>query len=246
VSQISLPVRIAALLGMLAAAGMMAWMFTAGAASTAESVDTPALHTGTLKTAGTPLAAAEVARGVAAKATAQARSTAAAGDTGTVKPAAAKATAPKVKASTKTAVHTKPKAKTAAAATPAQAKEKRATAAKKHAVKAAEGPATIASLLRTHAVVIVLLYDPKSRVDDYSVAEASLGATRAKAGFLRVNVLDQKQAAPFADAYGVLQDPTLLFFARPGTLVQKIAGFADHDTVAQAALNAATAVPAGK
>ena len=51
--------------------------------------------------------------------------------------------------------------------------------------------------------------------------------------------MKQRQIEPFARTYGLLPVPTVLFFARPGKLVQKFVGFADQDTVAQAALNAA-------
>jgi hypothetical protein len=100
-------------------------------------------------------------------------------------------------------------------------------------------PTTIASVLRHHRVAVVLLYDPQSTVALLSLGEAQRGAGHANAGFLRVNVLKQRQIEPFAKAYGVLPVPTILFFARPGKLVQKLVGFADQDTVAQAALNAA-------
>jgi len=115
------------------------------------------------------------------------------------------------------------------------------TAAKpKPAVKLIKGtPTTIAGQLATHDVVIVLLYDPSARVDDYSLAESQLGAKDSGAGFLAVNVMNQHQASPFTTAYGVLQDPTVLFFKRPGKLALKLVGYADHDTIAQAAKNAA-------
>jgi thiol:disulfide interchange protein len=109
----------------------------------------------------------------------------------------------------------------------------------KPAATAGKSPTTIAAVLRNHRVAVVLLYDPQSKVDSFSLGEAQLGAERAHAGFLRVNVLKEGEIAAFAKTYGVLQVPTVLFFARPGKLVQKLAGFADRDTVAQAALNAA-------
>jgi thiol:disulfide interchange protein len=120
---------------------------------------------------------------------------------------------------------------------------KSAAATQAPKAKPAKAPATaettISSVLRHHRVAVVLLYDPESKVDSFSLGEAQLGAGRAHAGFLRVNVLKERQIAPFAKTYGVLQVPTVLFFARPGKLVQKLTGFADQDTVAQAALNAA-------
>jgi hypothetical protein len=119
-------------------------------------------------------------------------------------------------------------------------KAKAKAPAKLAAVHLAAGtPTTIASQLATHSVVVVLLYNPTAKVDSYSLGEAVLGAQQARAGFLRVNVLNQAQALPFSKAYGVLQDPTILFFTRPGKLVQKLVGFADHESIAQAAANAA-------
>jgi len=100
-------------------------------------------------------------------------------------------------------------------------------------------PTTIAEVLKHHRIAVVLVYDPQSKVNALSIGEAQLGADRANAGFLRVNVLKQRQIEPFAKNYGLLPVPTILFFARPGKLVQKLVGFADQDTVAQAAINAA-------
>ena len=85
---------------------------------------------------------------------------------------------------------------------------------------------------------MVSLYSPEASVDATSLGEAAAGAKLAKVGFLAINVLDQAQAAPFTDALGVLQDPTLLIYARPGTLTFKVDGFADRDVVAQAAQSA--------
>jgi hypothetical protein len=199
-TQISAPIRIVALVGMLAALAMGAWTFAAGrsgaGASPNEQAGPVAQH---------PIKAAQA---VAGKLSAHNKATAA-GKPDVTSPA---------KAAAVTHAHkTRPKTSTLTDGT----------------------PRTIASVLRRHRVAVVLLYDPQSKVDSFSLAEAQLGAGRANAGFLRVNVLKQRQAAPFAKAYGVLEAPTVLFFARPGKLVQKLVGFADQDTVAQAALNAA-------
>lgn len=176
--QISAPVRVAALAGLLAAAAMGVWLLTAGRG------------TGTTSSVSEPSA---------------------------------------VRA---------PVAKTQPVATPVRNAQPKA----KPAVTENGTSLSIASLLRTHKVVVVLLYDPQAPVDGYSFAEAQLGAKQSKAAFVPVNVLDQHQAAPFTEAYGVLQDPTVLFFARPGKLVQKLTGFADHESVGQAAVNAALGV----
>jgi thiol:disulfide interchange protein len=121
----------------------------------------------------------------------------------------------------------------------ARATKRTAPTHARKAKPAATAPTTIASVLRHHRVAVVVLYDPESKIDAFSVGEAQLGANRANAGFLRVNVLKNRQVEAFAKTYGILQVPTVLFFARPGKLVQKLVGFADQDTVAQAALNAA-------
>ena len=225
-TQVSAPIRIVALVGALAALAMGAWLMTAGR-SAGQSTD-----------AVVPLQAVNRADAVASKLSAHNVATAAgkpdATTPATEAPTAAAATATKT-----------PVAK-AAAAKPAAAKPAKAAAAEaapakqptKTATLAAGAPTTIAGLLATHAVVVVLLYDTKSKVDEYSLSEAVLGAKNAGAGFLRVDVRNQKQALPFTNAYGVLQEPSVLVFKRPGALAVKLSGFADHETVAQAAANA--------
>jgi len=51
-------------------------------------------------------------------------------------------------------------------------------------------------------------------------------------------VLSQQQALALTKKLGVLPDPALLVYRRPGDLVTRINGFADRETVAQAAKNA--------
>jgi hypothetical protein len=224
VSQVSAPIRAVALIGMLAALAVGAWSFMGGHGA-ATSAGSASADSSVAAVAKNPVAAAQA---VAGKLNAHNSATAAGNVAG-----AEAATATKPKPAAKAAAPSTPAAK------PATAKAKPKPSKAAPATTKDGTPTTIASLLRDHRSVVVLLYDPQSSVDAYSVAEAQLGASRANAGFIRVDVLDQHQAAPFTKAYGVLQDPTILFFARPGKLVQKLTGFADHDTVAQAALNAA-------
>ena len=101
----------------------------------------------------------------------------------------------------------------------------------------------VAAALRRHEVVVVSLYDPQARVDQISLAEASAGAKAAHAGFVPLDVLRQRQAGPLMRQLGVLPDPAVLVYRRPGNLVARFDGFADRDTVAQAVANAATATP---
>ena len=101
----------------------------------------------------------------------------------------------------------------------------------------------VATALRTHDVVVVSLFDPQARVDRISLAEASAGAKAAHAGFVPLDVLRQRLAGPLLRQLGVLPDPAVLVYRRPGDIVARFDGFADRDTVAQAAANAASAAP---
>lgn len=214
-TQVSAPVRVVALVGLLAALAMGAWMMTAGRAESDSGEAVEQLR---------PVRKADV---VATRLSSRNNATAA-GDTA---PAAKPAVAAKRIVSTKPAPATK-------TTVPAKATEREAVA--KPEPKLPKGtPTTIAGLLAQHSVVVVLLYDARSKVDGYSLDEAVLGARNADAGFLRVDVRNEKQARRFTNAYGVLQTPTLLVFRRPGTLALKLSGFADHETVEQAATSAA-------
>jgi type II secretory pathway pseudopilin PulG len=203
-TQISAPVKILALIGLLGSLAMGAWTFTAGRATTSASADVATSMHGDI--------------------------------------AAAKSVAGKLDAHNKATTGVRTKAATAVASKPVAHKAKPAR------VKAPDGtPTTIASALRRHRVAVVLLVDPQSKIDSYSIGEARRGASKSHAGFLLVNVLRERQASAFAESYGVQSAPTLLFFARPGKLVQTLPGFADSETVAQAAVNAAhgISVPQG-
>jgi len=201
-SQISAPVRIVALVGLLAAVGIGGWTFTLGRGGSPSASSAPK---GTEAVAKDPVAAAN---SVAGKLNAHNRAT------DTDKPVAA---------------HTaKRSARLPRSAAPAP--------------RAGGAPTTIAAALRAHRVAVVVLYNPAVKVDAVSVGEAQVGAARAHAGFLRVNVLRQRRSLPFAKAYDVRETPMVLLFARPGKLVQQFSGFADAETVAQAALNAARGI----
>jgi hypothetical protein len=99
-------------------------------------------------------------------------------------------------------------------------------------------PAPLAEALGTHDTVVVSLYDPYSQVDGISFAEARAGAALAGVGFVPLNVLSQAQVGKLTAQLGLLPDPGLLVYVRPATLAVKISGFADKETVAQAAQNA--------
>jgi hypothetical protein len=109
-------------------------------------------------------------------------------------------------------------------------------------------PGTLALALRAHRVVVVSLYTPGASVDAMATEEAKHGAALAGAGFVSFNVADDKVVAPLSSlltaaptpADRVLDGPAVLVFERPSSLFVRFNGFADRDTVAQAAANAAT------
>jgi hypothetical protein len=109
-------------------------------------------------------------------------------------------------------------------------------------------PSALALALRAHPVVVVSLYTPDSGVDTMATAEAKHGAQAAHVGFVAFNVADNKIVSPLSavlsgaptPADRVLDGPAVLVFQRPSTLFVRFNGFADRDTVAQAAANAVT------
>jgi hypothetical protein len=108
-------------------------------------------------------------------------------------------------------------------------------------------PAALALALNSHEVVVVSLFTPGANVDAMATDEARHGASLAGAGFVAFNVADEKLVSPLTallstaptPADRVLDGPAVLVFERPGTLFVRLNGFADRDTVAQAAANAA-------
>ena len=141
---------------------------------------------------------------------------------------------------------------TAAAPKAKATKKVAAKAAVKHKVHAPAVingmPSSLALALRSHAVVVVSLYTPGSSVDRMSTDEARRGAQVAHAGFVAFNVADEQVVSPLSSvltgaptpADRVLDGPAVLVFVRPNSLFVRLNGFADHDTVAQAAANAST------
>ena len=195
---VSSPIKIVALIGVLAAVGVFLGMQMLGNSSSSSA-------SGAIQ----PLHAIHSAKAAAQKST-------------------KKVTVTKATTKHKTVVHVK-----------VQAKPKPKVVVAPADPKPSNGlPARVNEALREFPVVVVSLYSPEASVDATSLGEAAAGAKLAKVGFLAINVLDQAQAAPFTDVLGVLQDPTLLIYARPGTLTFKVDGFADRDVVAQAAQSA--------
>lgn len=127
------------------------------------------------------------------------------------------------------------------------------TATKTHAKKVAAKPVARGNLvyadlpaplqwqLAQHKVVVVSFYNPNADVDSISVAEAHAGALDGSAGFLLVNVLDNKIAGiltALLPGGGLLPEPGVLVYRAPGDIMVRLDGFVDRTSVAQAVTNA--------
>lgn len=224
---LSPPVKILALIGLLAVVALGASTMLLGKSSSPVRTSTAQPHnTATVAPHVTPKTAAHAAAKthVAAK-------------------AHAKTTAPAKKAVHK-AVATPAKAH---AATKAHAVAKHAATPVRHGnLVYADLPSVLQKQLALHKVVVVSLYNPNADVDAISVAEAHAGATDAASGFLLVNVLDNSIAGPLTALLpggGLLPDPGVLVYRAPGDIMVRFNGFVDRATVSQAVTNALAAPP---
>jgi len=107
-------------------------------------------------------------------------------------------------------------------------------------------PSAIDAAFAKHRIVVVSVFDPQSSTDAISYSEAKAGAEDARVGFVGISLLDSPVAAALTSSLpggGLLPAPGVLVYRKPGTLVQRIDGFADRDVVAQAAASGATAPP---
>jgi hypothetical protein len=132
-----------------------------------------------------------------------------------------------------------PTARTRPAAKPAAKRQPAKSKPAKPKIKLDPGlPPTLARALRSSPVAVVSMVTPDSAVDAIARREAAAGARAAGAAFVTVDVTNEKGARPFAVKLGVVAAPAVLVYKRPGELFVRLDGFADLDTVAQAAENA--------
>jgi hypothetical protein len=101
-------------------------------------------------------------------------------------------------------------------------------------------PAKVANRLRYSKVVVVSLYQGNARLDRSAVSAAGAGAKAVGAGFLPVNVLNERSARAVQSFVGTTSTPTVVVVRRPGRILYKLEGAAsgDQQLVAQAAHNA--------
>jgi hypothetical protein len=108
-------------------------------------------------------------------------------------------------------------------------------------------PTPLASALAHHAVVVLALVTPRSKVDQLTLAEAKAGASAANAGFVTIDVSSNAQVAALSALVGssadpqnrLLDAPAVLVFQKPQSLYVRLNGYVDADTIEQAAVNAA-------
>jgi hypothetical protein len=147
-------------------------------------------------------------------------------------------------ATTATSRSTEPSAKAGTRTAPPTSGP-REPAKKAPSLVAANGlPMTIDAAFRKHRIVVVSLFNPQAPSDGISFAEARAGASDAGAGFVGVSLLDNLLASALTTSLpggGLLPDPGVLIYRRPGVLVQRLDGFADRDVVAEASAAGVTA-----
>jgi hypothetical protein len=95
-------------------------------------------------------------------------------------------------------------------------------------------PSNVAGALDAGKNVVVALYAPNVKIDQIALEEAQAGAESAGATFTSVDVTTP-DVNGLAAKYSVLHDPSVLVLDPSGGLLVKIDGFADKETVAQAA-----------
>jgi hypothetical protein len=98
-------------------------------------------------------------------------------------------------------------------------------------------PAAIQKAFAAHRIVVVSLYDPNATVDNTAMLEAAAGAKVAGTAFVSIDVTKHEVDSLNA-RYGVIEDPAVLVLRPSGEIAFRVDGFADRDTVAQAAANA--------
>ncbi len=208
---VSAPIRIVALIGLLLALGFGGAMKFMGGGSGSATAVVPAQNP-----------AVSRAKSVAAQASARAKNPTSA--------PAAKTSAP--------AAHRPAKSEPKTSPTPA-VRTAQAERAKLASALAAGLPLSLAQSLAVNRTVVAAVYNPQSAVDGIAFAEARAGAALAGAGFVGLNVLSQADVGKLTEQLGLLADPAVLVFTRPAKVSAQLKGFADKETVAQAAYNAA-------
>lgn len=100
-------------------------------------------------------------------------------------------------------------------------------------------PVAVDRALANHKVVVVSLVVPGSPIDELAAGEAKAGAKLGGAGYLALNVLNERVAQALLAKLDGPKEPSVLVFRHTGEVALALEGFVDRETVAQAAANAA-------
>jgi len=138
-------------------------------------------------------------------------------------------------------VHKTAAAKAAAKAKPATPRAPTKAAPKKVVPKLPPTgfPVAVDRALANHKVVVVSLVVPGSPIDELAAGEAKAGAKLGGAGYLALNVLNERVAQALLAKLDGPKEPSVLVFKHTGEVALALEGFVDRETVAQAAANAA-------
>ena len=117
------------------------------------------------------------------------------------------------------------------------AKVSRAQKARRSAL-AAGFPRPVVAALTRRPVAVVSVVAPGAPLDELAVREARAGAALAGAAFVTLNAYRNGDVAAFVEKIGLRRNPAVIVVRRPGAVVAQLAGFADRDSVAQAATDA--------
>jgi hypothetical protein len=222
-------IRIVALVGLVAVVALGGATMVLGRSHPSAATTTPARH-GSVQVPTVPKTTTVAKTSTVAKASTLPKTSPAQTTTGATTKAPAKTSTPPA---AKTATKTVPKAATKTAA-------KHAAPVRRGNLVYSDLPQPLQWQLSQHKVVVVSVYDPRVDADAISVAEAHAGALDANTGFLLVSVLDNKVAGiltALLPGGGLLPVPGVLVYRAPGNLALRIDGFADRQSVAQAATN---------
>lgn len=99
-------------------------------------------------------------------------------------------------------------------------------------------PTEVAHALRYSKVIVVSIYVAQAPGDRAAVAQARTGSRAAGAGFVAVNVGNDRKAAAIVSFAGPVSSPSTLVVRRPGRIVTQISGPIESAVVMQAAHNA--------
>jgi len=141
----------------------------------------------------------------------------------------------KNKSTTPTTASSTPAVTTPAQTTPAPSKTHTVTPVKldTHGL-----PVPVALALLKHSLVVVSFVTPRGADDEFTAAEAKAGAAEAHAGYVSLNVFNQRPGTAVLRKFGIVQTPATLVVERPGLVYAQFRGFVDRDIIEQAVTDA--------